>query len=142
MSIERGEKPDIDVDFDSRRRDEISEYVRGKYGEEHVAAVATYNTFQSRSAIRDAGKAMGFSPDEIDAIAKRIPHYADLREESFEVIPELRDLNMPKAKLEALIRVAGRITGLPRFLATHLGGLVIAKNPVVNLTPVERSAKG
>lgn len=74
MSLERGEKPDIDVDFDARRRDEVTAYVYQKYGDTHVASVATYNTFQGRSAIRDVGKAMGYAPDEIDIIAKRVPH--------------------------------------------------------------------
>jgi error-prone DNA polymerase len=142
LSLERGEKPDIDVDFDARRRDEVSTYVRGKYGEDHVAAVATYNTFRGRSAIRDAGKAMGYSADEIDLIAKRLPHYAALGKDAFESIPELRDLGMPPKKLETLLRVAGRLANLPRFLATHLGGLVISRFPVTYLCPVERSAKG
>lgn len=142
LSLERGEKPDIDVDFDSRRRDEVSTYVRGKYGEAHVAAVATYNTFQGRSAVRDAGKAMGYSEDEIYAIAKRLPHYAALGRDAFLAIPELRDLGIPENKLDTLLKVAERLTNLPRFLATHLGGLVIARNPVTELSPVERSAKG
>ena len=142
LSLERGEKPDIDVDFDARRRDEVSTYVRFKYGEDHVAAVATYNTFQGRSAVRDAGKAMGYSEDEIDSIAKRLPHYAALGQESFESIPELRDLGIPQKKLDTLLRVSQRLTNLPRFLATHLGGLVIARNPVTQFSPVERSAKG
>lgn len=142
LSLERGEKPDIDVDFDARRRDEVSTYVRGKYGEDHVAAVATYNTFQGRSAIRDAGKAMGYSEDEIDAIAKRLPHHAALGQEAFVAIPELRDLGIPEPKLATLIQVSERLTNLPRFLATHLGGLVIARNPVTQISPVERSAKG
>ena len=142
LSLERGEKPDIDVDFDARRRDEVSTYVRGKYGEDHVAAVATYNTFQGRSAIRDAGKAMGYSDDEIDLIAKRLPHYVGVSEETFQSVPELRDLGVPPKKLETLIRVAQRLTNLPRFLATHLGGLVICRTPVTWVSPVERSAKG
>lgn len=143
LSLERGEKPDIDVDFDARRRDEVSTYVRGRYGEDHVAAVATYSTFQGRSTIRDVGKAMGYSPDEIDLFAKRLPHYTGRPlTEAFEEIPELRDLNVPPKKLETLLKSGERLANLPRFLATHLGGLVISRNPVTWLSPVERSAKG
>jgi len=143
LSLERGEKPDIDVDFDARRRDEVSTYLRGKYGEDHVAAVATYNTFQGRSAIRDVGKVMGYSPDEIDLFAKRLPHYtAAALTEVFQSVPELRDLGVPQKKVETLLAAAERLANLPRFLATHLGGLVISRNPVTWLSPVERSAKG
>jgi error-prone DNA polymerase len=143
LSLERGEKPDIDVDFDARRRDEVSAYVRKKYGEDHVAAVATYNTFQARSAIRDVGKAMGYSPDEIDIIAKRMPYYlsASKLTERFDLVPELKGLLTPK-KLKTLLEGAERLAGLPRFLATHLGGLVISRHPITHLSPVQYSAKG
>lgn len=144
LSLERGEKPDIDVDFDARRRDDVSGYVRRKYGEEHVAAVATYNTFQGRSAIRDVGKAMGYSPDEIDVIAKRMPYYvpASRLTEKFDLVPELKDLSIPPKRLQTLLTAAERLAGLPRFLATHLGGLVISRNPITHFSPVEYSAKG
>ncbi len=90
MSLERGEKPDIDVDFDARRRDEVTAYVYKKYGDEHVASVATYNTFQGRSSVRDVGKAMGYSQDEIDIIAKRLPHIPGyMIEDAFRSLPEL-----------------------------------------------------
>lgn len=144
LSLERGEKPDIDVDFDARKRDDVSSYVRRKYGEEHVAAVATYNTFQGRSAVRDVGKAMGYLPDEIDVIAKRLPYYVSASNLTgkFDLVPELRDLAIPPKRLHTLLSAAERLAGLPRFLATHLGGLVISKNPITNLSPIERSAKG
>ncbi|HHY75525.1 MAG TPA: DNA polymerase III subunit alpha [Firmicutes bacterium] len=143
LSLERGEKPDIDVDFDARRRDEVAAYVRKKYGEDHVAAVATYNTFQARSAVRDVGKAMGYSPDEIDLIAKRIPYYLPAAKltERFDLVPELKGLLTPK-KLKTLLEAAERLAGLPRFLATHLGGLVISRYPITHLSPVQNSAKG
>jgi error-prone DNA polymerase len=143
MSLERGEKPDIDVDFDARRRDEVTAYVYKKYGDEHVASVATYNTFQGRSSIRDVGKAMGYSQDEIDIIAKRLPHIPGcMLEEAFKSLPELRSLDIPEKRLKTLIEIAGRLSGFPRFLGTHLGGVVISENPVTWLSPLECSAKG
>ncbi|QUL98777.1 MAG: DNA polymerase III subunit alpha [Candidatus Fermentithermobacillus carboniphilus] len=143
LSVERGEKPDIDVDFDSRRRDEVTEYVYRKYGDDYVASVATYNTFQGRAAIRDAGKAMGYAPEEIDAIAKRLPHIsAAMLDEAFEVVPELKSLGIPEKKLKTLISVAEKLADFPRFLSTHLGGVVIAKDPISWFSPVEFSAKG
>ncbi len=143
MSLERGEKPDIDVDFDARRRDEVTAYVYRKYGDAHVASVATYNTFQGRSSTRDVGKAMGYSQDEIDMIAKRLPHIPGyLLEDAFESLPELRSLEIPEKRLKTLIEITGKLSGFPRFLGTHLGGVVISKNPVTWLSPLERSAKG
>ena len=143
MSLERGEKPDIDVDFDARRRDEVTAYVYKKYGDEHVASVATYNTFQGRSSVRDVGKAMGYSQDEIDIIAKRLPHIPGyMIEDAFRSLPELRNLNIPEKRLKTLIEIAGKLSGFPRFLGTHLGGVVISKNPVTWFSPLERSAKG
>lgn len=143
LSIERGEKPDIDVDFDARRRDEIASYVYSKYGETNVAAVAAYNTFQARAAIRDAGKAMGYSPEEIDLLAKRLPHLpASLLKQAFTVVPELRDINIPRNKLEILLKAAERLADLPRFLSTHLGGLVISRDPITWFSPLQKSAKG
>ncbi len=143
MSLERGEKPDIDIDFDARRRDEVTEYVYRKYGEQHVASVATYNTFQARSSIRDIGKAMGYAQDEIDIIAKRLPYIPGyLLEDAFKSLPELRSLDIPEKRLRILIETAGQLFGFPRFLGTHLGGVVISKDPITWLSPLERSAKG
>lgn len=73
LSLERAQKPDIDVDFDARRRDEVKRYVRRKYGTEHVATVCTFNTFKARSAVRDVGKVMGISEIDLDRLAKRLP---------------------------------------------------------------------
>lgn len=143
MSLERGEKPDIDVDFDARRRDEVSAYVYEKYGHEHVASVATYNTFQGRSAIRDVGKVMGYAEEEVDSMAKRLPYMRSIPvSEAFSMLPELKDLAIPEKKIKALLQAAEKIADLPRFLSTHLGGLVISRNPVNWLSPIEKSAKG
>ncbi len=73
MSRERGEKPDIDLDFDARRRDEIAAYVSTLYGADHVASVGTFSTFRIRSAVRELGKTLGFSEKELDRLAKAVP---------------------------------------------------------------------
>lgn len=143
MSLERAEKPDIDIDFDARHRDKVAEYVYQKYGQRKVAAVCTYNTFHGRSALRDFGKAMDFPPEEIDRIAKRLPYYfaRDLRRALAEV-PELRDSDIPVWKYERLIEACERVTGFPRFFGTHLGGLVISRDDLTDVTPLQMSAKG
>jgi len=91
MSIERGEPPDIDIDFEAERRDEVAAYVYERYGRDHVAAVATYHTYHARGAIREVGKVLGFAAEEIDAVAKRMPHLpADAIERALQRYPELR----------------------------------------------------
>ena len=144
LSEERAEAPDIDLDFDARYRDRVAEYVVAKYGQDRVAAVAAHNTFNARSAVRDLGKALGFPAADLDLVAKRIPYYvpADELRAALESVPELRKLPIAEKRLSALAEAAAAVAGLPRHLATHLGGLCITPGPVTDLMPVQRSAKG
>ena len=143
LSMERAEKPDIDIDFDSRRRDEATRYVYEKYGASRVATVATYNTFHARSAIRDFGKAMGLPEEDVDALAKRVPYYyADDLAKAFEAVPEIRDAGLPLHKFQAISKACVAVSGYPRFLGTHLGGVVICREDLTNVTPLQMSAKG
>jgi error-prone DNA polymerase len=144
MSLERAELPDIDVDFDSRYRDDVTRYVYERYGKEHVATVATYNTFHARSAVRDLGKAMGFSPEDLDQLAKTLPWGMNARRvgEAFTSLPELRDSGIPAAKYRQLAAAATAVAGFPRHLSTHLGGVVISSQPLTEITPLQMAAKG
>ena len=143
MSLERAEMPDIDIDFDARYRDEVTAYVYKRYGREHVATVATYNTFHARSAVRDLGKAMGFDPAEIDAMAKRLPWMEASRlGEAFERVPELRDSGLDPLKFRQLYTSCAAVAGFPRHLGTHLGGVVISREPLTRFTPLQMAAKG
>ncbi len=143
LSMERAEKPDIDIDFDSRRRDEATRYVYEKYGASRVATVATYSTFHARSAIRDFGKAMGLPEEDVDALAKRVPYYyADDLAKAFEAVPEIRDAGLPLHKFQAISKACAAVSGFPRFLGTHLGGVVICREELTNVTPLQMSAKG
>ncbi len=144
MSLERAEKPDIDIDFDSRYRDRVTKYVYDRYGADRVAAVATFNTFQGRSAIRDLGKAMDFPPEEIDRLAKRLPWIgADEVEQAFEGLPELRQGGLlPARRYQRLFEAAKAVAGFPRHLGTHLGGLVISARPLTEVTALQEAAKG
>jgi len=143
MSVERGEKPDIDIDFDARRRDEVAAYLTARYGEERVASVATYNTFHARSAVRDLGKVLAFPPEELDRLAKRLPHaHAGSITRALALLPELRDSGLPFWKYERLFEAAAKVAGFPRHLGTHLGGLVVGRAPLTEVTPLQRAAKG
>lgn len=143
MSLERAQKPDIDIDIDARFRDQVADYLYKKYGDEHVATVCTYNTFQARSALRELGKVMDFSLEEIGALAKKFPHFAAERiEEALEKLPELRNSKSDFSKYKELFAWAQGIDQFPRFIGTHLGGIVVASKPLAQLVPLERSAKG
>jgi error-prone DNA polymerase len=143
MSPERKGLPDIDIDFESAYRDEVIDYVYQRYGEERVARVATYNTFQARSAVRELGKALGVSEAELDPIAKRLPHtHADKLRQVLSTLPELKNSPLQEERFQLLLELSEKIAGFPRFLGTHLGGVVISDVPLLTLTPLQKSALG
>lgn len=142
MSIERQEPPDIDIDFDATRRDEVMHYVYQRYGSDHVARVATYQTYRARSAVRDVGKVMGFPRADIDALAKALPEYP-IHEilEKWDEIPELRPFPQSH-RVRQVLQWAEQFIGLPRHMGTHVGGLVISQQPLSLVGPRELSPKG
>jgi error-prone DNA polymerase len=142
MSRERQETPDIDIDFDAIRRDEVADYVRHKYGADRVAQVATYQTFRARSAVREIGKALAFPSSELDALAKSLPERSiDDMVEHWEEIPELRQYP-DSERLKLMLNWARHIIGLPRHVGTHLGGLVLSRDSLDQVSPREWSEKG
>jgi error-prone DNA polymerase len=143
LNTERREMPDIDIDFDSRRRDEMIEYVAQRYGPEHTAMVATINTYNARSAIREVGKALGLPEELIDRISKSMPYIgADRIREAIANLPELRGSGFDAGALKELLDICEAIDGLPRHLSVHLGGVVISRDQITDFTPLEVSAKG
>lgn len=144
MSLERAEKPDIDVDFDSARRDEVIDYVYQKYGRDHVARVATYQTFRGRSAIREIGAALGLPATLIDTLAKRVPWmaHADDLPALFERVPELKPFAAYRNELPWLWQLAARVAGFPRHFGMHVGGVIVSKQPLYEITSLQPSAKG
>ncbi|OUN01537.1 MAG: hypothetical protein BAA04_07905 [Firmicutes bacterium ZCTH02-B6] len=144
LSIERGEPPDIDIDLEAEHRDEVAAYVYERYGQDHVAAVATYHTYHARGALREVGKVLGFSPEEIDAVAKRMPHLpADAIERALHRYPELRTVSFDgDQRRRQWMALAQALAALPRHLGTHSSGLVISAEPLLDVTPLQMSAKG
>ncbi|MFO8061126.1 MAG: DNA polymerase III subunit alpha [Bacillota bacterium] len=144
MSPERGERPDIDIDFDSRRRDEVTEYVYEKYGSDHVAAVATFNTFRARSAVRELGRVMEYDERDLDVLAKTLPVGSSASEcrRLVRELPEFRNLPDRWERYEKLFDAVEAVAHFPRHIGTHLGGLVICDTPVEDITPLQRSAGG
>ncbi len=143
LSLERAQKPDIDIDFDARRRDEVKRYVRHKYGTRHVATVCTFNTFKARSAVRDVGKVMGISGSDLDRLAKRLPHvYADEIKTAIKKYPELYNGDISFDDYSRLFEVCHALAGLPRHIGTHLGGIVVSRLPLAEVSPLQVSARG
>lgn len=144
MSLERAERPDIDIDFASDRRDEVMAYVYQKYGRDKVARVATYQTFRGRSAVREIGSALALPAPLIDAFAKRVPWsaHADELDALIDRVPELSLFQAHRIKLKWLFQIASQIAGFPRHFGMHVGGLVVSRNPLFETTSLQPSARG
>ena len=136
LNPERVSMPDFDVDFCFERRGEVIEYVKRKYGADHVAQIATFGTMKARAVIRDVGRVMNLPYAEVDKIAKMIPRELDITvERALKVNPELRDA-CSDPQIEKLIYFAQKLEGLPRNASTHAAGVVISKNPVDTYVPL------
>jgi DNA-directed DNA polymerase III PolC len=142
LNPERKGMPDIDMDFDSARRDEVLSYVYNRYESDKVAMVGTVNTFTARSALREVSKALGFKKAETDRLAAFMPRIsAGSISQAIERLPELKDFPRGK-KYEQILRICADIDGAPRHLSVHLGGVVISRDPLTDLVPLQWSAKG
>lgn len=137
LSDERGEAPDIDVDFEHERREEVIQYIYKKYGRDRAALAATVITYRSRSALRDVGKALGLDLALIDHLAKSMAWW-DKKED---LIKHLEEAGIASASdtAEMLVERIGEIRRFPRHLSQHVGGFVIASGPVSELVPVENA---
>lgn len=137
ISKERNEPPDIDVDFEHERREEVIQYLYAKYGRERAALAATVITYRPRSAMRDAGKALGFDLEQVDRLAKSMAWWD--RQVRAERLAEAGfDPANPKVRL--LMRLVDQLVGFPRHLSQHVGGFVIAKGRLSRLVPIENAA--
>ncbi len=137
ISRERNEPPDIDVDFEHQRREEVIQYLYGKYGRDRAALTATVISYRSRSALRDVGRALGIDPQRIEQLA-RCHQWWDAR-----VHPErLREAGFdPESRVaRQWLELAGTLRGFPRHLSQHTGGFVIARERLTRLVPVENAA--
>ncbi len=144
LNVERTSLPDIDVDFCMRRRDEVIEYVRQKYGgREYVAQIATFGQLKARAVVRDVGRALGFKPKEIDPIAKLIPEGPNVTlTEALAAEPRLRELMEKDERVKQLFALARSLEGLPRHSSTHAAGVVIADRPLSEYCPLMKGDRG
>jgi error-prone DNA polymerase len=138
VSKERHEPPDIDVDFEHDRREEVIQYVYGKYGRDRAAIVATLITYRPKSALRDVGKALGLDLDQVDRLATNLAWWDDgssLPQRILEV-----GLDPASPIVQRTIKLALALLGFPRHLSQHVGGFVISRGPLERLVPIENAA--
>ncbi|HBN15496.1 MAG: error-prone DNA polymerase [Gammaproteobacteria bacterium] len=134
LSKERDEPPDIDVDFEHERREEVIQYIYQKYGRHRAALAATVICYRRRSAIRDVGKALGLTETELDWALNC------LRSNSQGELVALEDPQLPAFQLERLVYLVEQLTGFPRHLSQHVGGFVISEGRLAELVPIENAA--
>lgn len=138
ISRERDEAPDIDVDFEHERREEVLQYLYNKYGRERAGIAAVTITYRPRSAIRDVGKALGFSLDLVDRLARNADHYR--ASDDFRLRCQEAGLDIRSITGRQFVHLVGELLGFPRHLSQHVGGMVITRGPLHELVPIENAA--
>ena len=140
LNPERVTMPDIDMDFGDTRRGEVVDYVRQKYGDDHVAQIVTFGTMAARGAIRDVGRALSVSYAETDAVAKQVPSGPSALnitlDEAISLSKPLKEMYQSDPTLKHLIDVAKALEGMPRHASTHAAGVVITEKPVYEYVPL------
>ena len=128
--------PDIDIDFERDRREEVIQYVYQRYGWEHTAMVCTLVSFRARSAIRDVGKALGFAPEALDRVAKSVDFHSAGKVDAERLSAVLGE-DADTERWQTLFELCRQIDDVPRHLGIHVGGMIITRCPLVEVVPVE-----
>jgi DNA polymerase-3 subunit alpha len=143
LNVERRELPDIDLDFQDDRRDEVLAYVNQNYGSDHVSQIITFGTMGARAAIRDTGRALGMPLAQVDRVARLIPLEPTITlNRALEQSRELYDIYHQDAAIRNLIDSAKKLEGLVRHGSTHAAGVVIAHEPLIEYVPLQLLGKG
>jgi DNA-directed DNA polymerase III PolC len=143
LNLERADCPDIDLDVCWRSRDALIDHIYQAYGNDRVAMIATHQTFQARSAFREAAKAHGLAPAEVDRLSRVLPYAPAARiRDAVLSFPECRDFPVNRPDVARVLEVAALLDGLPRHTSVHVGGLVIADRRLTDYVPLEVAAKG
>jgi len=143
LNLERQEMPDIDLDFEDDRRDEVITYVSQKYGQDHVAQIITFGTLGARAAIRDVGRALGMPYSDVDRVARLIPPAPSMNlARALDENSELKNIYDEDEIVRNLVGSARRIEGIARHASTHAAGVVISKEPLTAYVPLQRISRG
>lgn len=140
LNPERVSMPDFDVDFCYERRPEVIEYVKNKYGSDHVAQIVTFGTMAARGSVRDVGRVLRIPYQEVDKLVKLIPQMKDMNlKTALEISTELKTLYDTDDHIKRLIDLSLKVEGLPRNTSTHAAGVVISSLPTMELVPLQRN---
>lgn len=143
LNPERVSMPDIDMDFEDARRDEIIKYVTQKYGQDHVAQIVTFGTLGAKAAIKDCGRVQGYSPQETDKICKTIPNLPGMSiQRALKESAEFRQMVEGDPRVKSLVETAKTVEGISRNCGVHAAGVVISKEPLVEHIPLYRGNDG
>ncbi|MGA3029142.1 MAG: DNA polymerase III subunit alpha [Candidatus Limnocylindrales bacterium] len=140
LNPDRVTMPDIDVDFEDGRREEVINYVSRKYGADHVAQIITFGTMLARAAIRDVARVVGMTYGEGDRIAKAVPNQLGIRlDEAIETSLPLKEMYQNEPPVHRVIEFAKQLEGVARNASTHAAGVVISREPLTELMPLQRA---
>jgi DNA polymerase-3 subunit alpha len=135
--------PDIDLDFEDDRRDEVISYVARKYGQDHVAQIITFGTLGARAALRDVGRALGMPYSDVDRVARLVPFRPGMTlARALEENSELNNIYQEDKIVHNLVDSARNLEGVARHASTHAAGVVISKDPLTDHVPLQRVSKG
>jgi DNA polymerase-3 subunit alpha len=143
LNLERVQMPDIDIDFDDRRRDRVIQYVTGKYGQDRVAQIITFGTMAARAAIRDVGRVLDVPLPDVDRLAKLVPASVGITlDRAMAEARDLRELYDTEPWARSVIDIARRLEGISRNASTHAAGVVIGAEPLASIVPLARATSG
>jgi len=143
LNPERVSMPDFDIDFCHERRGEVINYVTKKYGTQSVAQIITFGKLQARAAIRDVGRAMGISYNEVDFIAKLVPDKLGISlQEAIDMEPRFKETAESDPKIDSLLKTALKLEGLTRHASIHAAGVIISDRPLIEHCPLYKGNEG
>lgn len=143
LNPERISMPDIDMDFEDARRDEVIQYVNDRFGTDHVAQIITFGTLGAKAAIKDAGRVLGYTPQETDRLCKAIPTLPGWSiDRAIKEVAEFRDMVNGDPRVASLIETAKSVEGISRHAGVHAAGVVISRDPLVDYVPLSRGNDG
>ena len=142
LNVERKEMPDIDMDFQDDRRDEVLHYVIQRYGSDRVAQIITFGTLGAKASLRDVGRSLAISYGEVDRIARMVPFKARTLADALKANPEMQDLYEADDVVRKLIDTSQPLEGIVHHVSTHAAGVLIADEPLTETVPLQRPARG
>jgi DNA polymerase-3 subunit alpha len=142
LNLERKEMPDIDLDFQDDRRDEVLHYVIARYGGDRVAQIITFGTLGAKASLRDVGRALGLSYSDVDRVARMVPFKARTLEDALKVSPELQNVYQTDGAIRNLVDKAQKLEGIVHHVSTHAAGVLIADEPLTQTVPLQRPVRG